>query len=198
MTIRISALLLTLVASVALSQSTQTTPVKLDRNAVVANAGVFHWSKNFNYGGIDETDGVTFAGQRAIRFTASSKGGGGGGWLPVIDRFFNTTGYKYLQLTLAPTRPGQSWQLVQPELPQHGVNDTPVPGGATVNVEDYGPAPEVGVFATYKIPLSVIAPNGTMLWKFGVQDQIFWANGQNAALGSGNQWYVADARFTTE
>jgi hypothetical protein len=54
------------------------------------------------------------------------------------------------------------------------------------------------VFATYKIPLSVIAPNGTMLWKFGVQDQIFWANGQNAALGSGNQWYVADARFTTE
>jgi hypothetical protein len=194
---RISALLLTLVASVALSQSTETAHVKLDRNAVVLSDGVFRWSKNFNYGGIEETDGVTFAGQRAARFTANSTGGGGG-WLPVNNRFFNTTGYKYLQLTLAPTRPGQSWHLVQPELPQHGVNDTPVPGGATVAVEDYGPAPAVGVFATYKIPLSVIAPNGTMIWKFGVQDQIFWANGQNTALSNGNQWYVADARFTTE
>ena len=63
----LSVLLLTLAASVALSQSTQTIPAKLDRNAVVTNAGVFHWSKNFNYGGIEETDGVTFAGQRAIR-----------------------------------------------------------------------------------------------------------------------------------
>lgn len=180
-------------------------------NAVVMSAGVFFWNTNFNYGGLKETDNPppkttpptpapTFNGQPATLMTATALPSGGGGWLPVFNApFFNTTGCKFLSLTLAPTRAGQSWQLVQPELPQNGVNDTPVPGGATVTVENYGPKPMPNVAATYKIPLSVIAPNGTLVWKFGVQDQMFWANGQGAAataLGAGNTWYVLDARFT--
>lgn len=169
----------------------------LDPSFIVMTSGVFKWDKNFNYGGITETDGVTFAGQACTMFTGVTPGGGGG-WNPVKNVFFNTTGYNFLQITLAPSRAGQSWQLNQPETPVNGVNDTPVPGANSVTIENYGPKPVVGVFATYKIPLHAGGLNmvaGQLVWKFGVQDQIN-ASGANTALGSGNQWYVADCRFT--
>lgn len=170
---------------------------KLDPNNVVMKDGKFLWNTNFNYGGIAELNDAVFAGVPCTQFTATALPGGGGGWLPVFNApFFNTAGYTKLRLVLAPTRAGQSWQLVSPELPQNGVNDTPVPGGQTVTIEGtYGPKPVVGQFATYDIPLSVIAPNGTRIWKFGVQDQMFWANNQNAALGAGNVWYCSLAEF---
>lgn len=170
----------------------------LDPSNVIMKDGVFLWDKNFNYNNLLEADNQVLFGTKCSVFTANMTGGGGG-WLPVKNSFFSTKGYSKLRLVMAPTRPGQSWQLVQPELPANGVNDVPVPGGATVTVEGtYGPKPVVGVFATYDIPLSVIAPNGTSIWKFGVQDQMYWANGQNAAalaLANGNQWAVALAEF---
>lgn len=175
----------------------------LDPHNTILSAGKFLWDTNFNYGGCSEADGQILFGAQCTVFTATATPSGGGGFLPVRNApFFDSAGYTHLRLVLAPTRAGQSWQLVQPELPQNGVNDTPVPGGATVTIEGtYGPKPAVGVWATYDIPLSVIAPNGTNIWKWGLQDQMYWANGQNAAasaLGLGNQYGCSLAQFITK
>lgn len=167
----------------------------LDLSNVILKDGVFLWDKNFNYNNLNEEDNQVLFGVKCSIFVANSVGGGGG-WLPVKNSFFSSKGYRALRLVMAPTRAGQSWQLVQPELPANGVNDTPVPGGQTVTVEGtYGPKPQVGVFATYEIPLSVIAPNGTSIWKFGVQDQMPY--GSNPANAPGNQWAISLAEFVT-
>lgn len=167
----------------------------LDPSNVILKDGVFLWDKNFNYNNLNEEDNQVLFGVKCSIFVANSVGGGGG-WLPVKNSFFSSKGYRALRLVMAPTRAGQSWQLVQPELPANGVNDTPVPGGKTVTIEGtYGPMPQVGVFATYEIPLSVIAPNGTSIWKFGVQDQMPY--GSNPANAPGNQWAISLAEFIT-
>jgi hypothetical protein len=172
---------------------------QVDPDFVILTGGVMKWSKNFNYSGMTETDGVTFQGQAASRFTATATPGGGGGWLPVEDAFFDTTGYNFLSITIAPTRAGQSWLVTPPEMPLNGVNDTPVPGAVGVNLEKFCPvALQINVFQVCKVPLHSGGLNmavGQIMWKFGVQDQIN-AAGNNAALGNGNQWYIADARLT--
>lgn len=171
---------------------------QLDPNFVIMTGGAMEWSKNFNYSGLTETDGKTFQGQAASLFT-STAAGGGGGWLPVEDAFFDTTGYNFISITIAPTRSGQSWLLTPPEMPFNGVNDTPVPGAIAINLENYcTPKIAPNVFSVCKAPLHAGGLNmtvGQIMWKFGLQDQIN-ANGQNAALGNGNQWYIADARLT--
>lgn len=181
------------------------TPPPTVADAVVLSAGKFYWSGNFNYGGLVETDGVSFAGLVCSEFLATASGGGGG-WLPHRDigavpqpGHFDTTGYEFLQLTLAPTRPGQAWQGVVPDVPNTPTaTDHPVPGANSVNINDFGPAPVVGQFSTYKIPLHAGGynmPPGVIIWKFGVQDQIN-SSGSDPALGHDNIWYISDARFT--
>jgi hypothetical protein len=180
-----------------------TPPPAAGSDAVVMSAGKFYWSGNYNYDNIVEVDGVTFAGQVCSMFIAKTPGGGGG-WLPRRDAValpqpghFDTTGYEFLSLTLASTRPGQQWQGVVPDVPNTPTaTDHPVPGANSVNITDFGPAPVVGQFATYKIPLHAGGynmPPGVIIWKFGVQDQMGFVNPSEAA---GNVWYVADARFT--
>jgi hypothetical protein len=64
-----------------------------------------------------------------------------------------------------------------------------------VNPANYGPAPVVGKWATYKIPLSAVLTQyasgspvfETSVYKFGIQDQ--------TGLGS-NVWYVDNVGFT--
>jgi hypothetical protein len=61
--------------------------------------------------------------------------------------------FKYLSIDLKPTQPGQDWEiLVLSRLPPGDV--TPW-GNATLS--KYGPAPVVGQWATYKIPLSAVS-----------------------------------------
>jgi hypothetical protein len=188
-------------STVACSLAPQTVPVAGSAtvtvpkpDVVVLSAGKFHWSGNFNYGGSIEKDAVTDPqGVLSSSFTATALPSGGGGWLPFRSSFFNTTGYKFLQLTLKPTRAGQSWQLVQPENP----GDIPVPGANSVTVENYGPAPVVGQYGVYKIPLGVGGlnlPVGVTFWKFGLQDQMPY--GSQPANAKGNVYYISDARFT--
>jgi hypothetical protein len=51
------------------------------------------------------------------------------------------------------------------------VGDIPV--GVVVNPFNgkYGPAPQAGVWGTYKIPLSDLGVQGTSVYKFAIQDQ---------------------------
>jgi len=164
-------------------------------DAVVLSAGKFYWSGNFNYGGCVEKDRVTFAGKVASQFTATALPSGGGGWLPYksAPSHFDTKGYNYYVVTLAPTRAGQTWQLVTPE----NAGDQPVPGATSVTIEKYGPAPVPGVWATYKVPLhegGLNLPVGVVFWKVGIQDQMPY--GSQPANAKDNVWYIADARFT--
>jgi hypothetical protein len=173
-------------------------PPATGANQVVAN-GKNLWTGNMNYGGAQETDNVTGPdGQPAILITATTPMGadghaGGGGFQPYYENppntnnVFNTTGLAFLNMTLAPTRAGQQWSSGF-----EGANDTPVPGAVPIEVETFGPAPVVGKYATYKIPLGAIA--GAMILKFNLQDQMTWGTMPQNALG--NQYYIKDIHFS--
>jgi hypothetical protein len=170
------------------------TPPSAAPDVVVLSAGKFHWSGNFNYGGSVEKDAVLdLQGVRSSSFTATALPSGGGGWLPYRSTFFNTTGYGYLQLTLKPTREGQTWKVTQPE----NAGDIAVPGSTEAIVEQFGPAPIVGQYGVYRIPLGVGGlnlPIGVTFWKFGLQDQMPY--GPHPENAKGNVFYISDARFT--
>lgn len=183
--------------------------------------GKSQWTGNFNYGGIIETDGATAPdGSIAVKFTATALPAGGGGYLPICQNpagsknVFDTTPYKFVNLTLMATRPGQAWQLVRPDIFSPG-GDMAVPGSVSLDIGVSGQVP-INTWVTFKyalgacppavtpapaVPCSggVNLPVGENIWKFGVQDQMYWVAGQNAAataLGAGNVWYAKDIHFS--
>lgn len=175
-------------------------------NGVVISNGKSNWPGNFNYGAIIETDGQTAPdGSIAVKFTATALPSGGGGFLPWCQNplgsvhVFDTTPYKFINLTLMATRPSQAWQLVQPDTAPPG--DNPVPGTVSLNIGVSGQVP-INAWVTYKFALGAggigLVP-GQNIWKFGVQDQMYWVAGQNAAasaLGAGNVWYAKDIHYS--
>jgi len=64
------------------------------------------------------------------------------------------------------------------------VGDVPV--GKVVNPLDYGPAPVVGQWTTYKIPLVDLGVSGIRIYKFAIQDQTGLDN---------NTFYLDDVGF---
>ena len=91
--------------------------------------------------------------------------GAWGGFQPYATNWsFDTTPYTYLRFAMKPTVAGQQ-AIVYFML----VGDKPV--GVSVNVLDYGPAPVVGQWAVYTIPLSDIGVANTNIYKFAIQDQ---------------------------
>jgi hypothetical protein len=84
-----------------------------------------------------------------------------------------------LTFALKPTVANQKWNVYFVK-----VGDVPV--GIYLNVSNYGPAPVVGQWATYTVPLSDLGVLGTSIYKFCIQDQ--------TGLSS-NSWYVDNVGF---
>jgi hypothetical protein len=160
--------------------------------------GVFNWGGDYSSQAVPNyksTAGSPESGPYDIAVTLTGRWGiwapYAGGTVPTWN--FNAAGYNYLTLDLKPTVPNQVWQLYFML-----VGDVTIMGASgqqtVVNLADYGPAPVVGKWATYKIPLSLVLTQysggkpvyETGVYKFGLQDQTGLAQ---------NTWYVDNVGF---
>jgi hypothetical protein len=159
--------------------------------------GVFYWEGDFDWNGTstytdtsgDPQDDAAGPGPMDVMFTNS---GSAGGWQPYAPTgYYDTTPYTYLQFDLKPTTPNKQWTVY---FMKYG--DTAV--GATAQVPSdskgtYGPAPVVGEWTTYKIPLKNmnVGPEtaNTLVLKFCI--------GDGAPIGT-TSWYVNNVKFVTE
>jgi len=148
-------------------------PVVIDGSGAVGTTGifwvytngVFAWPGDYSFvSTIDykDTSGAPLSPPYDIKWTVT---GAWGGFQPYATNWsFDTTPYTYLRFAMKPTVAGQK-AIVYFML----VGDKPV--GVSVNVLDYGPAPVVGQWAVYTIPLSDIGVANTNIYKFAIQDQ---------------------------
>lgn len=100
---------------------------------------------------------------------------------------FDTTGFKYVLVSIWPTQNGNSW-ITGAEMK----GDVPIPGaGGPPSIMQYGPNPAIaGQWNTYKIPLSAygITP-GLHILKVMFSEQ-------SSANRAGNRWYVNNFGFS--
>jgi hypothetical protein len=161
--------------------------------------GVFNWGGDYSSNATPNytsTAGSPESGPYDIAVTVTAQYGlfqpYAGGTVPTWD--FNATGYNYLTLDLKPTVANQVWQLYFMQVGDHlilGANGQ----AEVVNLANYGPAPVVGKWATYKIPLTAVLTQyssgapvfQTGVYKFAIQDQTGLAS---------NLWYVDNIGFT--
>jgi hypothetical protein len=149
--------------------------------------GVFNWGGDYSFAAAanyKDTTGIPEEGPYDIAVTVTSAWGGflpfAGGTVPLWD--FNDNAYNYLVIDLKPTVANQRWQIYFVK-----VGDVSLPAGCAMNVLNFGPAPVVGKWATYKIPLSSLCVAQTDVYKFAVQDQTGLAS---------NTWYVDNVGFS--
>jgi hypothetical protein len=163
--------------------------------------GDYSWNVALNY---EDTSGEPLSGPYDIEVSLT---GQWGGWQPymctelatplpacIAQYDYPLSGFTYLTFALKPTIANQQWsaQFI-------AVGDTAIPcnyaspypiSGAGVNVLAYGPAPVVGQWATYKIPLTAFCVGpGTSnvdVYKFHIQDQTGLAS---------NTWYIDNVGF---
>jgi hypothetical protein len=116
-------------------------------------------------------------------------------WQPyALNWDFNLSGYNYLIISLKPTVANQSWRIYSMKVGDKTVINSSG-GGENASINNYGPAPQPGVWASYKIPLSAFLTDYTSgtpvllqaMYKFAIQD--------TTGL-SGNTWYVDNVGFT--
>jgi hypothetical protein len=142
--------------------------------------GVFDWPGDYSFVATPnyaDTSGVPLSGPHDIKVTLTSAWGG---WLPyALNWSFNSTGYTKLTFALKPTVANQKWNVYFVK-----VGDIPV--GISIDASNYGPAPVVGKWATYTVPLSALGVLGTDIYKFCIQDQTGLSN---------NTWYVDNVGF---
>ena len=156
---------------------------------LVYGNGVFHWQGDWSWGvsiNYKDTNGAPLSGPYDIGVT------GIGGFQPYATNYnFNPSPYKYLVVSLKPTIPNQKWDSAF-----YAVGD--VLTGHGVNVLNYGPAPVVGQWTTYKIPLGsggYNIPAGTDIYKFMFIDQT--ADQTNSGYST-NRWYVDNLYFAAQ
>jgi hypothetical protein len=138
--------------------------------------GDYSFSVNVDY---NDKSGQPLSGAHDTKVSLT---GPWGGWLPyALNWNFKTDGYTKLTFALKPTQESQQWSLYF-----IAVGDHPLPNPCTVNVLDYGPAPVVGRWATYTVPLSKLCVANTSIYKFAIQDK---------TGSSDNVWYVDNAGF---
>lgn len=125
-------------------------------------AGDFSYSAKINY---LDTSAAPLSGKADIAVTLT---GQWGAWQPYMSASFSypTTGYTSLTFALKPTVSGQKWNVYFT-----GVGDVALPSTCGQNVLSYGPAPVVGKWATYTVPLSALCVAGKNVYKFAIQDQ---------------------------
>ena len=149
--------------------------------------GVFNWGGDYSFAAAanyKDTTGIPEEGAYDIAVTLTSAWGGflpyAGGTVPLWN--FNDNAYNYLVVDLKPTVANQQWQIYFVK-----VGDISLPSGCAMNVLNFGPAPVVGKWATYKIPLSSLCVAQTAIYKVAIQDQTGLAR---------NTWYVDNLGFS--
>lgn len=143
--------------------------------------GVFLWAGDFNNAATaNYADKVGLPGGTDIAIVLK---GQWGEWLPYMSKTYSypTSGYTKLVFQLKPTVPNQRWSLYFV-----GVGDVPLGSSCGVDVSKYGPAPQVGVWGSYSVPLADLCVLGKSVYKFGLQDQTGLA---------ANTWYVYNVGF---
>ena len=142
--------------------------------------GTFDWPGDYSFVAVPDyadTSGAPLSGGRDIKVTLT---GAWGGWLPYAQNWnFNSQGYTKLTFALKPTVANQDWSVYFVK-----VGDIPV--GIYLDVLNYGPAPVVGQWNTYTVPLSDLGVLNTSIYKFCIQDK----TGR-----SSNVWYVDNVGF---
>ena len=156
------------------------TPTPVAGTSWVYYNGVFDWPGDYSFAAAAnyaDTSGVPLSGPHDIKVTLTSAWGG---WLPYAKNWsFNSAGYTKLTFALKPTVANQKWTIYFVK-----VGDIPV--GVSVDASKYGPAPVVGKWATYTVPLSDLGVLGTLIYKFCIQDQTGLSN---------VSWYVDNVGF---
>jgi hypothetical protein len=149
----------------------------------VYHDGVFAWPGDYSYVATPDyrdTSGQPLSGKYDIKVTVTSRWGG---WQPFAPNWiFDTTPYRFFRFALKPTLDNQTAQVYFML-----VGDKPV--GVVVNPFKYGPAPVVGQWNVYTIPLADIGVSATKIYKFAIQDQ--------TGLDR-NVFYVDDVGFVSE
>jgi hypothetical protein len=142
--------------------------------------GVFDWPGDYSFSAVpnyQDTSGNPLSGNYDIQVSLS---GAWGGWLPfALNWNFDSSPYTQLTFALKPTVANQKWSVYFVD-----VGDVPV--GIFLDPTQYGPAPVVGQWATYTIPLQDLGVLGASIYKFAIQDQ--------TSLTS-NTWYVDNVGF---
>jgi hypothetical protein len=137
----------------------------------VYHNGTFNWGGDYSFvatANYKDMSGASLSGSYDIAVTVTGAYGGflpfAGGLVPLWN--FDSSPYSYLTFAFKPTVANQSAQVFFVK-----VGDIPV--GVVVNPfsGQYGPKPQVGVWSTYKIPLSDLGVKGTSIYKFAIQDQ---------------------------
>ena len=141
-----------------------TSPASMPSNALATSAGTvnstspsvyangkFYWTGDYSFGAsvvYTDTTGKPSA-QYDVEFCTPSQGG----WQPYApNATYDVTPYHFMYIDLKPTVAGKTWDLQFVK-----IGDVPV--GVTILIDGrgtYGPAPQAGVWATYKIPLSAL------------------------------------------
>ena len=156
--------------------------------------GEFNWGGDWSSGALanySDKAGAPLSGPFDIAMTASN---GFGLWTPFAPLnsagipAFDASPYTHFTVSLKPTRPGQKWSLYLVPGP---AGETFVNGTVVNDISAYGPAPVVGAWGTYVIPLSVLGVGaglavGTDIRKIGLQDQ---------SGSAGNFWYIDNVGF---
>jgi hypothetical protein len=131
----------------------------------VYNDGVFNWQGDFSYPGgsitIDyaDTAGVPESGAADISVSFTLEHAGFQPYAGNTTTSWDMEGgsFHYISLDLKPTVEGQVWEMfVLSRLPPGDVA-----AWSLVQLANYGPAPVVGTWATYKLPLSVLTIGST-------------------------------------
>lgn len=158
---------------------------------VVYANGNFKWPGDYSYAAkvnYKDTAGKPETGTYDLSVSLTSAWGA---WQPFGPNWnFDITPYKFLQFDLKPTADGQKWDCFALMVGDKNIVD--VSGKqVAVDINQYGPAPQAGVWATYKIPLAAIMTHkGELLkamYKFDIHDQ----------TGSpSNVFYVNNVKFT--
>jgi hypothetical protein len=142
--------------------------------------GLFDWPGDYSFvakADYHDKKGAPLSGKEDVKITLQ---GAYGGWLPYAQNWsFNSAPYKKLTFALKPTVANQQWSLYFVK-----VGDIPV--GISVDVTQFGPAPVVGQWNTYTVPLADLGVLGTTIYKFAIQDKTGLSN---------NTWYADNVGF---
>ena len=149
--------------------------------------GVFNWEGDYDFGGTMNYADATGNPSGKYDLKWCTPAGSQGGWLPFAPQnTYDLTPYKYMNLDLKPTAAGKTW-----DISFFQIGDVLVDSPAMIDASGtYGPAPQPGVWATYKIPLSAmgVGPGAvTTVYKFLLHD--------HRAIGA-NCWYVQNVYFS--
>jgi hypothetical protein len=153
---------------------------KAAKPAWVYHGGTFYWPGDYSSNATPyytDKSGEPVGGGRDIKVVLQGKWGL---FQPYATNWdFDTKPYAYFTFSIKPTLPDQALQIYFMQ-----VGDKPV--GNVVNPFKYGPAPEVGKWTAYRIPLEDLGVDHIHVYKFAIQDQ----------TGRGeNTFYLDDVGF---